>query len=188
MFCVPWQKYKTFSQNACGSYRNNLILLYLVLMFKDLRIMRLLATTLVLLSLLSSCGSDKEDMCLFPLKGAENVNPDTRLVLTFNEVPVVGDSGMIRVFDAVSGEQVDSLDMSVPAGPTERRTYGPECDYTKVPYDYSRTVMPTNRNTRPGTPSGTAEPTPPDYQLNIIGGFTDAFHFYPIIVKDLPSQ
>ena len=67
--------------------------------------MRLLATTLVLLSLLSSCGSDKEDMCLFPLKGAENVNPDTRLVLTFNEVPVVGDSGMIRVFDAVSGEQ-----------------------------------------------------------------------------------
>ena len=184
MFCVPWQKYKTFSQNACGSYRNNLILLYLVLMFKDLRIMRLLATTLVLLSLLSSCGSDKEDMCLFPLKGAENVNPDTRLVLTFNEVPVVGDSGMIRVFDAVSGEQVDSLDMSVPAGPTERRTYGPECDYTKVPYDYSRMVMPTNRNTRPGTPSGTAEPTPPDYQLNIIGGFTDAFHFYPIIVKD----
>lgn len=43
--------------------------------------------------------------------------------------------------------------------------------------------MPTNKDTRPGTPSGTAEPTPSDYQLNIIGGFTDAFHFHPIIVK-----
>mgnify|MGYP007047226770 CR=1 FL=1 len=31
----------------------------------------------------------------------------------------------------------------------------------KVPYDYTRTVMPTNKDTRPGTPSGTAEPTPP---------------------------
>ena len=39
----------------------------------------------------------------------------------------------------------------------------------KVPYDYTRTVMPTNKDTRPGTPSGTAEPTPPVYQLTIIG-------------------
>ena len=43
---------------------------------------------------------------------------------------------------------------------------------------------PTNKDTRPGTPSGTAEPTPPVYQLTIIGGFTDAFHFYPVIVRD----
>lgn len=120
---------------------------------------------------------------LFPLAGAENVNPDTHLVLTFQETPEVGDSGMVRIFDAKTHELIDSLDLSIPAGPTKSRTYGPECDYTKVPYDYTRDKMPTNKDTRPGTPSGTAEPTPLDYQLNIIGGFTDAFHFYPIIVK-----
>lgn len=120
---------------------------------------------------------------LFPAAGAKNVNPDTHLVLTFPTAPVVGDSGMVRIFDAETHELVDSLDLSIPAGPTERRTYGPECDYAKVPYDYTRDRMPTNKDTRPGTPSGTAEPTPPDYQLNIIGGFTDAFHFYPIIVQ-----
>lgn len=120
---------------------------------------------------------------LFPMAGAKNVNPDTHLVLTFPSTPVVGDSGMVRIFDAVTHEVVDSLDLSIPAGPTAPRTYGPECDYTKVPYDYTRDKMPTNKDTRPGTPSGTAEPTPPDYQLNIVGGFTDAFHFYPIIVR-----
>ena len=98
---------------------------------------------------------------LFPASGSENVNPDTHLVLTFSETPVLGDSGMIRVYDAVTDQVVDSLDLSIPPGPTESRTYGPECDYTKVPYDYTRTVMPTNKDTRPGTPSGTAEPTPP---------------------------
>ena len=37
---------------------------------------------------------------LFPASGSENVNPDTHLVLTFSETPVLGDSGMIRVYDA----------------------------------------------------------------------------------------
>ncbi len=118
-----------------------------------------------------------------PRCGAEGVNPDTRLVLRFREAPTLGTSGWIRIFDAQTGEQVDSLDLSLPAGPTQSRTYGPECDYTKVPYDYSRDRMPTNRDTRAGTPSGTAEPTPPDYQLTIIGGFTDGFHFHPVLVR-----
>ncbi len=118
-----------------------------------------------------------------PRCGAEGVNPDTRLVLRFRETPTLGTSGWIRIFDAQTGEQVDSLDLSIPAGPTQSRTYGPECDYTKVPYDYSRERMPTNRDTRAGTPSGTAEPTPPDYQLTIIGGFTDGFHFHPVLVR-----
>lgn len=91
---------------------------------------------------------------LFPASGSENVNPDTHLVLTFSETPVLGDSGMIRVYDAVTDQVVDSLDLSIPSGPTESRTYGPECDYTKVPYDYTRTVMPTNKDTRPGNSFG----------------------------------
>ena len=63
---------------------------------------------------------------LFPASGSENVNPDTHLVLTFSETPVLGDSGMIRVYDAVTDQVVDSLDLSIPSGPTESRTYGPE--------------------------------------------------------------
>lgn len=135
--------------------------------------------------LLSSCAPKViEGVELYPAQGAKNINPDTHLVLRFAENPTVGNQGWIKVYDARTGEIVDSLDMSIPAGPTKSRTYGPDCDYAKVPYDYSRDFMATNRNTVPGTPSGTAEPTPPEYQLTIIGGFTDAFHFHPIIVHD----
>lgn len=119
----------------------------------------------------------------FPARGAAGVNPDTHLELTFGSAPTVGSSGFIRIFDAETGEAVDSLDLSVPAGPTESRTYGPDCDYTKIPYDYRRSFVPTNRNTLPGTPSGTAEPTARDMQLTIIGGFTDGFHFHPVLVR-----
>ncbi len=133
---------------------------------------------------LTGCHAGPEGVRLSPARGARDVNPDTHLVLTFDAVPTLGTSGLVRVFDAETGALVDSLDLSVPAGPTAPRTYGPECDYAKVPYDYARTSVPTNRDTRPGTPSGTAEPTPPDYQLTIIGGFTDAFHFHPVLVRD----
>lgn len=129
-----------------------------------------------------SCN-DSVPATLFPADGAKDVNPDTHLILSFNETPAVGAGGWIRIFDAATGECVDSLDLSVPAGPTQSRTYAPDIDYTKVPYDYTRTTVPTNRNTVPGTPSGTAEPTPPEYQLTIIGGFTDAFHFHPVLVR-----
>ena len=138
-----------------------------------------------LLLAVSACDDQPvSNMKMMPQDGAVDVCPDTHLTLTFVESPTLGDSGMIRIFDAETSQLVDSLDLSIPAGPTERCTYGPECDYTKVPYDYARTSVPPNRDTRPGTPSGTAEPTHPDYQLTIIGGFTDAFHFYPVIVHD----
>ena len=103
-----------------------------------------------------------EKVTLFPANGAKGVHVDTHLTLTFAEEPTVGASGWIRIRDVQSGACVDSLDLSVPAGPTESRTYAPDIDYTKVPYDYSRSFVPTNRNTVPGTPSGTAEPTPPE--------------------------
>ena len=123
------------------------------------------------------------EVALSPANGAKDVNVDTHLTLTFAEAPAVVEKGWIRIWDAQSGLCIDSLDLSVPAGPTESRKYAPDIDYTKVPYDYSRSFVPTNRNTVPGTPSGTAEPTPPEYQLTIIGGFTDAFHFHPVLVR-----
>ena len=131
---------------------------------------------------LAAC-TPEEKVPLFPANGAKGVDVDTHLQITFAEAPTVGDKGWIRIYDAASGACEDSLDLSVPAGPTESRTYAPDIDYTRVPYDYSRTEVPTNRNTVPGTPSGTAEPTPPEYQLTIIGGFTDAFHFHPVLVR-----
>ena len=134
------------------------------------------------LPLLAACTQDP--VSYFPAKRATGVNPDTHLVLTFPEAPVLGESGFIRIFDAKSGECVDSLDLSLPAGLTRGRTYGPECDYSKTPYDYSRDFVPTNKNTLPGTPSGEAEPTPRDMQLTIIGGFTDGFRFHPVIIHD----
>jgi pectin methylesterase-like acyl-CoA thioesterase len=55
---------------------------------------------------------------------------------------------------------------------------------TPVPYEYVIGTRATNANTAPGTPSGVAVPTPANSQLTIIGGFTDAFHFYPVIIHD----
>lgn len=135
-----------------------------------------------LLPLLAGCATST--VSYFPEKGAKGVNPDTHLVLTFDQTPVIGNTGFIRIWDAATGELVDSLDMSLPAGLTKSRTYGPECDYMRTPYDYSRSYVATNRNTIPGTPSGAAEPTPRDMQLTIIGGFTDGFRFHPIIVHE----
>ena len=117
---------------------------------------------------------------LVPAPGSENVNVDTRLSIIFESVPEIGNSGMIRIYDAETDVCVDSLDMSVPAGPTTP-TKLPKAPYTLEPYIYD-SPRQTNRTVRPGTPSGTAAPTTDEYQLNIIGGFTDGFHFYPVIV------
>lgn len=123
---------------------------------------------------------------LFPADGATMVNPDVQLKLTFPEQPTIGKSGKIRVYDAADGRLVDMLDMSIPAGPT--RPVDPAIrakDYLKFPYPYERTSRPTNRDTKPGTGSAGAMPTSAtDYQLTIIGGFTDGFHFYPVIVNE----
>jgi pectinesterase len=116
---------------------------------------------------------------LFPAVKSTNVNPDTHLVITFNSAPTLGKSGLIRIFDAQTDKVVDTLDLSIPPGPTEpNRAWAP---YTEIPYEYLPGHF-SNANTKPGTPSGTADPTPDTYQLTIIGGFTDAFHFYPVII------
>jgi pectinesterase len=119
---------------------------------------------------------------LYPADKATNVNPDVQLKLKFNGKPVAGKSGQIRIYDAANNALVDLLDFSIPAGPTAA-TPSPSATYTPVPYDYKPGKF-TNANTRPGTPSGVAKPTPFNYQLTIIGGFTDGFHFYPVIIHD----
>jgi pectinesterase len=117
---------------------------------------------------------------LFPADKARNVNPDTHLELTFQSTPVIGKSGKIKIYDAADNHLVDILDLSIPAGPA-KPTPSPSANYTATPYEYVKGHF-TNVNTKPGTPSGTALPTSNEYQLTIIGGFTDGFHFYPIII------
>ena len=65
---------------------------------------------------------------------------------------------------------------------TERRKL-PKAPYTWEPYSYDQ-PRHTNADTKPGTPSGVAAPTSDEYQLTIIGGFTDGFHFHPILVRE----
>jgi pectin methylesterase-like acyl-CoA thioesterase len=118
----------------------------------------------------------------FPANNATGVNPDTHLVLTFQSTPTLGKSGQIRIYDASTDKLVDTLDLRIPSGPTAGVT-GAAAPYTPVPYTYSSGRF-TNANTKPGTPSGVAAPTSREFQLTIIGGFTDGFHFYPVIVHD----
>jgi len=121
---------------------------------------------------------------LVPVNQAREVNPDVQLRITFSQPPTIGNSGKVRVYDALNDRLVDTLDLAIPPGPTERATGAAlTAPYLAAPYNYDRSVVPTNRNTKPGTPSAGAEPTSDKYQLTVIGGFTDGFHFYPIIVR-----
>lgn len=92
-----------------------------------------------------------------PKHRATKVSPDTHLVLTFASTPTVGRAGEIRVYDQSDGSLVDRLDLSIPAGPAGRPA------------------------ARGAVPAGTP---PPTYQKAVIGGFTEGFHFYPVIVHD----
>ncbi len=117
----------------------------------------------------------------FPADKARGVNPDTHLMLTFSSTPTLGASGQIRIYDAKDNRLVDLLDLGIPPGPTAGIKVPAAPPYTPIPYEYVSGHF-TNANTQPGTPSGIALPTPATYQLTIIGGFTDAFHFYPVII------
>ncbi len=102
------------------------------------------------------------------------MNPDTHLVLTFASAPAIGKTGWIRVYDAAGHKLVDSIDMSVPAGPDPLHRVTPA---QTIPLDPSIPTSPT-------TTTPAVRTTPADlhnYQLTTIGGLPD-FHFYPIIV------
>ncbi|MDE6812475.1 MAG: carbohydrate esterase, partial [Duncaniella sp.] len=83
---------------------------------------------------------------LVPAPGSENVNVDTRLSIIFESEPEIGNSGMIRIYDAETDVCVDSLDMAVPAGPTTP-TKLPKAPYTLEPYIYD-SPRQTNRTVR----------------------------------------
>jgi pectinesterase len=143
--------------------------------------MKLSSAVSLLLILLSVVCANAQT--LFPLDKAVSVNPDVQLKLTFKSIPEIGTSGKIRIYDAANNRLVDTLDMSIPAGPAKPVDPAVRAkDYLAFPYPYERVARATNKNTKPGTGSAGATPTSDQYQLTIIGGFTDGFHFYPITI------
>jgi pectinesterase len=97
----------------------------------------------------------------FPADGARDINPDTRLVLTFASPPRIGTSGLIRIHDTADGSLVDTLDLSVPASPNPngRSTAANEAE-------------------RRAQGAATAMS---DFHVTIVGG--TEFHFHPILVR-----
>jgi pectinesterase len=147
-----------------------------------MRRVRRIFLTACLASALPAVAS-AQSASVFPANAATGVNPDTHLVITFPSAAAIGSQGTIRIYDAADDTLVDTLDLGIPPGPTTGAgALAGRVPYSPVPYEYTPGRHLTNANTVPGTPSGVAERTPPTYQLTIIGGFTDAFHFYPVIV------
>ncbi|MDE6407783.1 MAG: hypothetical protein K2K48_03270 [Anaeroplasmataceae bacterium] len=118
----------------------------------------------------------------FPENNSKNVCIDTELILTFDEKPILNEKGFIKVFDYNTDKLIDCIDLSLPAGPTKSKQ-NPLADYIKKPYEYKNDVV-TNKNTIAGTPSADYIKSDEKYQLTIIGGFSDGFHFYPAYVKE----
>ena len=87
-----------------------------------------------------------------PARGAQGVNPDTHLVLRFAQPPVLGATGKIRIYDAADDRLVDTLDLSIPAGPTER-TKLPQPPYLATPYPYPDGPRRTNAAPIPPKPN-----------------------------------
>ncbi|QBE65504.1 pectinesterase family protein [Pseudoduganella lutea] len=146
------------------------------------------AATILSLSIALACAALAPSALaveLLPRAGAAGVNPDTQLRLVFDTPPVLGMRGQVRIYDAADDRLVDTLDLSIAPGPTTRRT-APRAPYLAHAYPYDG-PRPTNADTKPGTPTPGVDPAPVnppgDFQRTIIGGFTEGFHFHPVIVR-----
>ena len=71
-----------------------------------------------------------------PANGRKGVNPDTHLSITFPSPPAIGNVGTVRIYDAADDRLVDTLDLSIPPGPTAGPgATGGRVPYTPVPYE-----------------------------------------------------
>ncbi len=141
---------------------------------KAYRMLTLLAMYLFISSNALAQENRGREVLRSPLHKAKEVNPDTRLILTFPSKFMLKNAGTIRIYDAANDELVDMLDMSIPPGPRNTRTLPP---YDSFVYTFVGDKVYTVKE--PDTNSKHV------YQKNYIGGNleTDAFHFYPVIVR-----
>ena len=82
------------------------------------------------------CMAQDNIVRMLPENGATEVNIDTHLTLIMSDDVTIGQKGFVSVYDKQTGKLVDRLDMSIPAGPTERQPKNPTAQYTPVPYIY----------------------------------------------------
>jgi pectinesterase len=137
-------------------------------------------------------GSSVSAAQLFPADQSTEINPDTHLVLTFADAPKLGTSGFIRIRDAASGQLIDSLDLSIPAGPSERGpvpslpTLPPTEAAARAARAAAQAATPLGRATNATALAGTigdGRNPSKEYQLTIIGGVQQGFHFHPVIIR-----
>jgi pectinesterase len=131
---------------------------------------------LAALVLLTAAHGEVAVAC-FPANHATRVSPDTHLVLTFSSSPTLGKSGQIRIYDEAGHNLVDTLDLSIPAGPDPSRRIAATPSTTVTVLDPSVPTSPTT--TTPAVRTAPADLH--NYQLTTIGGLAD-FHFYPVII------
>lgn len=119
-----------------------------------------------------SAQSPTDKIIIYP-SNEKNINPDTRLRLTFSETPMLNSAGEIRIYDASNDELIDLLDLSIPPGPKNTRTPAP---YDSLVYKNHSNILYTHKNR--DTVSSHV------YQKNYIGGNSeaDAYHFYPVLI------
>ena len=113
---------------------------------------------------------------LSPANHATRVSPDTHLVVTFSSPPALGKSGGMRIYDAADHHLVDTLDLSIPAGPdpSHRVASPPATAFVQDPAS-------------PTTTTPAVSTTPADlhnYQLTTIGGLGD----FPLSSGHHPRQ
>jgi pectinesterase len=116
------------------------------------------------------------DVTVYPTNHAVGINPDAHLVVSFFSAPAIGKSGQIRIYDAAGHRLVDTLDMSIPAGP--------DPSHRVTALAAAGIPLPATVPTSPTTTTPAVRTTPADlhnYQLTTIGGLEN-FHFHPVIV------
>src|SRR6185312_4508499 len=145
--------------------------------FMRIRVFLPTGALLSLVTVFAANTASAQSLTLFPANRATHVNPDTHLVLTFAGAPTIGKSGQVRIYDAAGHKLVDTLDMSIPAGPDpSRRLTAPPATPPAPPRQLDASIP-----TSPTTTTPAVRTIPADlhnYQLVTIGGIED-FHFYP---------
>lgn len=154
------------------------------MVFRKLLTMLAMGTLLPLLLSwvpLQGQGGDPPGYTLRPASGETGVNPDTRLEISFQQIPKLATRGKIRIMDASNDSVVDVLDLSIPPGPRNSRTPAP---YDRMTYEAEENYLRENRDS-----SGRLfVPVPQEdiYQHTYIGGTleSDIYHFYPVLFHE----
>lgn len=102
----------------------------------------------------------------FPAQDDTGINPDTHLILSFNEAPEIGASGTVQITDIETGEIVDEIDLSIP--------FSPNPD--------GRSTATTEAERRARAQNFSAK----DYQYITLSGVD--FLYHPVLVRDTTAQ